>query len=381
MTKAISIEKVQEVAPEPVAAESAGQPILQLENLGQHFTLGGGLLRRGQTLYAVDGVSFTLAAGKTLGLVGESGCGKSTLARALLKLHQPSSGRIHFDGQDITDYSARQMRPLRQQMQLVFQDPQESLNSRHTIATILQEPFVIHGLGTAKERQVWAGELLQRVGLPVSALNRYPHEFSGGQRQRIGIARAMALKPKLLVCDEAVSALDVSVQSQILNLLLSLQQEYQLAILFIAHNLSVVKHISDHIAVMYLGRIIELAPSDDLYAQALHPYTQALLAAIPEPDPRRRKAPLMLQGEPPSPANPPSGCHFRTRCPYVGERCISEVPLLLPAEPTLGAQTLSNTKQSGGEAHQVACHFHREIMSGERLPQNVESCDIITPVI
>ncbi|ART82166.1 peptide ABC transporter substrate-binding protein [Oceanisphaera profunda] len=380
MTRAISIEQVRGAAPELNASKSAA-PLLQLENLAQHFTLGGGLLRRGQTLYAVDGVSFTLAAGKTLGLVGESGCGKSTLARSLLKLQQPSSGRIHFDGQDITDYSARQMRPLRQQMQLVFQDPQESLNSRHTIATILQEPFVIHGIGTAQERQVWAGELLQRVGLPVSALNRYPHEFSGGQRQRIGIARAMALKPKLLVCDEAVSALDVSVQSQILNLLLSLQQEYQLAILFIAHNLSVVKHISDHIAVMYLGRIIELAPSDELYAQALHPYTQALLAAIPEPDPRRRKVPLMLQGEPPSPANPPSGCHFRTRCPYVGERCINEVPPLLPAAPTLGAQSLLNIGPAGGEAHHVACHFHREIMSGERLPQNLESCDIITSLI
>lgn len=342
-----------------VATETAAAPILQLENLAQHFTLGGGLWRRGQTLYAVDGVSFTLAAGKTLGLVGESGCGKSTLARSLLKLQEPTAGRIYFAGQDITDYSARQMRPLRQDMQLVFQDPQESLNSRHTIATILQEPFVIHGLGTAKERRVWAGELLQRVGLPISALHRYPHEFSGGQRQRIGIARAMALKPKLLVCDEAVSALDVSVQSQVLNLLLSLQQEYQLAILFIAHNLSVVKHISDHIAVMYLGRIIELAPADALYTKALHPYTQALLAAIPEPDPRKRKAPLMLQGEPPSPANPPSGCHFRTRCPYAGERCANEVPLLIVAET------------SGDEPHHVACHYYKEIGSGERLPQTI----------
>ena len=347
-----------------VETETATAPILQLDNLAQHFTLGGGLWRRGQTLYAVDGVSFTLAAGKTLGLVGESGCGKSTLARSLLKLQEPTAGRIHFEGQDITNYSARQMRPLRQAMQLVFQDPQESLNSRHTIATILQEPFVIHGFGTANERQVWAGELLQRVGLPVAALHRYPHEFSGGQRQRIGIARAMALKPKLLVCDEAVSALDVSVQSQILNLLLSLQQEYQLAILFIAHNLSVVKHISDHIAVMYLGRIIELAPADDLYQNALHPYTQALLAAIPEPDPRKRKAPLMLQGEPPSPANPPSGCHFRTRCPYAGERCVNEVPQLLMAEPLL------DTQPAAGERHHVACHFHREIKSGERLPKN-----------
>lgn len=337
------------------------EPLLRLEKLAQHFTLGGGLLRRGSTLYAVDGVSFELEAGKTLGLVGESGCGKSTLARTLLKLHEPSRGRVYFDGQDITDYSPRQMRPLRQQMQLVFQDPQESLNGRHTIATILQEPFVIHGQGTAKERKAWASELLQRVGLPVSALDRYPHEFSGGQRQRIGIARAMALKPKLLVCDEAVSALDVSVQSQILNLLLSLQQEYQLAILFIAHNLSVVKHISDHIAVMYLGRVVEIAPAEALYSQALHPYTQALLAAIPEPDPRRRKAPLMLQGEPPSPANPPSGCHFRTRCPYVGKRCVQEAPALLAT-------------QEQGDAHRVACHFYQEILHGERLAND---CDTI----
>lgn len=344
------------------ATASTLPPVLRLDKLEQHFTLGGGLLRRGKTLYAVDGVSFELAAGQTLGLVGESGCGKSTLARALLKLNEPSGGRIFFAGQDISHYSARQMRPLRQQMQLVFQDPQESLNSRHTIGTILQEPFVIHGLGTAQERQTWASELLQRVGLPASALNRYPHEFSGGQRQRIGIARAMALKPKLLVCDEAVSALDVSVQSQILNLLLSLQQEYQLAILFIAHDLSVVKHISDHIAVMYLGRVVELAPAEALYRQPLHPYTQALLAAIPQPDPRLRKALSILQGEPPSPANPPSGCHFRTRCPYAGALCATDVP------------------QLQGEVHQVACHFYQEIRQGERLPNIKPGCDIITAV-
>ncbi|GAA3705150.1 dipeptide ABC transporter ATP-binding protein [Oceanisphaera sediminis] len=337
-------------------------PLLKIEQLQQHFTLGGGLLRRGKTLYAVDGVSFELEAGKTLGLVGESGCGKSTLARALLKLHEPSGGRILFEGQDITDYSRSQMRPLRQQMQLVFQDPQESLNGRHTIGTILQEPFVIHGLGTAAERKQWAAELLERVGLPASALERYPHEFSGGQRQRIGIARAMALKPRLLVCDEAVSALDVSVQSQILNLLLSLQQEYQLAMLFIAHDLSVVKHISDHIAVMYLGRIVELAPAEELYRRPLHPYTRALLAAIPEPNPRHRKIPTVLHGEPPSPASPPSGCHFRTRCPYVGDRCITEVPALI------------------GEGHRVACHFQQEIDRGQRLPQQPQGCDIIATV-
>ncbi|MFB9846502.1 ABC transporter ATP-binding protein [Oceanisphaera arctica] len=337
-------------------------PLLKIEQLQQHFTLGGGLLRRGKTLYAVDGVSFELEAGKTLGLVGESGCGKSTLARTLLKLHEPSGGRILFEGRDITDYSRSRMRPLRQRMQLVFQDPQESLNGRHTIGTILQEPFIIHGLGTAVERKQWAAELLERVGLSASALDRYPHEFSGGQRQRIGIARAMALKPRLLVCDEAVSALDVSVQSQILNLLLSLQQEYQLAMLFIAHDLSVVKHISDHIAVMYLGRIVELAPAEELYRRPLHPYTRALLAAIPEPNPRHRKVPTVLHGEPPSPASPPSGCHFRTRCPYVGERCITDVPALI------------------GEEHSVACHFQQEIERGQRLPQPPPGCDIIATV-
>ncbi|MGO3229288.1 MAG: ABC transporter ATP-binding protein [Oceanisphaera sp.] len=340
--------------------------LLKVEQLQQHFTLGGGLLRRGKTLYAVDGVSFELAPGQTLGLVGESGCGKSTLARAVLKLHEPSGGRIVFNGQDISQYSQTDMRPLRQQMQMVFQDPQESLNGRHTIGAILEEPFVIHGLGTTKERRQWAAELLARVGLPTAALTRYPHEFSGGQRQRIGIARAMALQPQLLVCDEAVSALDVSVQSQILNLLLSLQQEYQLAILFIAHDLSVVKHISDHIAVMYLGRIIELAPAEVLYQAPKHPYTQALLAAIPKPDPRQRQVPIMLEGEPPSPANPPSGCHFRTRCRYVGEICANQAPAL--------------ASDSDNSAHKVACHFHQAISSGQRLPQSAVGCDIIPTV-
>lgn len=324
--------------------------LLKVDNLQQHFTLGGGLLRKGRTLYAVDGVSFELEEGQTLGLVGESGCGKSTLARALLKLHEPTAGRILFDGVDISRFSRGQMQPLRREMQMVFQDPQESLNGRHTIGTLLQEPFVIHRIGRASERRQWAADLLARVGLPVSALDRFPHEFSGGQRQRIGIARAMALNPRLLVCDEAVSALDVSVQSQILNLLLSLQQERGLAMLFIAHDLSVVKHISDHIAVMYLGRIVELAPAEELYRQPRHPYTRALISAIPKPDPRDRQPPMMLSGELPSPANPPSGCHFRTRCPYAQERCAKESPGLM------------------GKGHRVACHFHEQIASGEQQP-------------
>lgn len=268
----------------------------------------------------------------------------------MLKLHEPTSGRIVYDGTDITDYSRRQMQPLRRQMQMVFQDPQESLNGRHTIGTLLQEPFVIHKMGSWRERQTWAAELLERVGLPASALDRFPHEFSGGQRQRIGIARAMALNPRLLVCDEAVSALDVSVQSQILNLLLSLQQERGLAMLFIAHDLSVVKHVSDHIAVMYLGRIVEQAPAEELYRQPRHPYTQVLISAIPQPDPRARRKPIMLSGELPSPASPPSGCYFRTRCPYAGERCAQEVPMLQ------------------GNEHKVACHYAAEIASGTRQP-------------
>ncbi|WP_429055160.1 ABC transporter ATP-binding protein [Aeromonas jandaei] len=314
--------------------------LLSVRGLTQHFRLGG-LLRRGYTVHAVDDISFDLKQGETLGLVGESGCGKSTLGRTLLKLFEPSCGTITFEGRDITRLSPREMRSLRQEMQMVFQDPAESLNSRHTVGQILEEPFIIHGKGSTQERRIWVDELLAKVGLPTSARDRYPHEFSGGQRQRIGIARAIALRPKLLICDEAVSALDVSVQSQIINLLLTLQREMQLAIIFIAHDLSVVKHISDRIAVMYLGRIVELADAQSLYLAPRHPYTQALISAIPVPDPRRRSQRILLIGDVPSPITPPTGCHFHPRCPHATELCKNKAPRLEVCDEA---------------RHQVACH-------------------------
>ncbi|NLS13958.1 ABC transporter ATP-binding protein [Vibrio sp. SM6] len=263
--------------------------ILRIENLKQHFVSGKGLLKKGYVVKAVDGVSLSVHAGETLGLVGESGCGKSSLGRTILKLYEPTEGRIFFEGQDITGLSGKAMRQLRKEMQIVFQDPMESLNPRHTIGMILSEPFEIHRIGTANERAQWVDELLIKVGLPTSAAQRYPHEFSGGQRQRIGIARAIALKPKLLICDESVSALDVSVQAQILNLLLTLQQEMNLAVIFISHDLSVVKHVSDRVAVMYFGKVVETGPTKALYANPQHEYTQQLLAAIPITHPKYRK--------------------------------------------------------------------------------------------
>lgn len=262
--------------------------VLRIDNLKQYYYSGKGLFKKGYVIKAVNGVSFSVAQGETLGLVGESGCGKSTLGRTILKLFEPTEGRIYFEGRDITKLSSKEMRPLRKEMQIVFQDPLESLNQRHTVGNILEEPYAIHGIGTREERKQWVLELLDKIGLPHSAVNRYPHEFSGGQRQRIGIARAIALKPKLLICDESVSALDVSVQAQILNLLLQIQKEMNLSIIFISHDLSVVKHISDRVAVMKKGEIVEMGTAKEIYSNPQDEYTKTLLAAIPITHPSQR---------------------------------------------------------------------------------------------
>ena len=262
--------------------------VIRIEGLKQHFLSGKNLFKKGYVIKAVDGVSFSVKQGETLGLVGESGCGKSTLGRTLLKLYEPSAGKIFFEGEDITHYSTKRMRPLRRDMQIVFQDPLESLNQRHTVGGILEEPFIIHGIGSKKDRKQWVLDLLDKIGLPHSAVTRYPHEFSGGQRQRIGIARAIALKPKLLICDESVSALDVSVQAQILNLLLKIQKEMNLSIIFISHDLSVVKHISDNVVVMKKGKIIEFGSVEDVYKNPKKEYTKTLLASIPITHPSQR---------------------------------------------------------------------------------------------
>ncbi|KAB0288776.1 ABC transporter ATP-binding protein [Vibrio fortis] len=262
--------------------------ILRIEELKQYYLTGKGVFKKGYVIKAVDGVSFSLEQGQTLGLVGESGCGKSTLGRTILKLYEPTEGKIFFEGKEITSLNSKQMRPLRREMQIVFQDPLESLNQRHTVGGILEEPYKIHGIGTPAERKQWVLELLDKIGLPHTAVNRYPHEFSGGQRQRIGIARAIALKPKLLICDESVSALDVSVQAQILNLLLKIQKEMNLSIIFISHDLSVVKHISDHVAVMKKGKIVEMGTAKEVYSSPKNEYTKELLSAIPITHPSQR---------------------------------------------------------------------------------------------
>jgi len=308
------------------------ESLLEIENLKVHYPVYGGIFRRRVgKVHAVDGVSFSIKRGETLGLVGESGCGKTTVGRSIIRLYLPTEGRVIFDGKDLSLLSRKQLQHLRRQMQIIFQDPFESLNSRQSIGNILEEPYLIHGLGTAGERRREVDRLLETVGLPRGAYDRFPHEFSGGQRQRIGIARAIALQPKLIICDEPVSALDVSIQSQILNLLIDLQRKMNLTYLFIAHDLAVVKHISDHIAVMYLGKIVEYAPADILYNRPVHPYTHALISAIPIPDPEVKRKKQILMGEVPSPISPPSGCVFHTRCPYAVEKCKRNIPPLIPA--------------------------------------------------
>jgi oligopeptide/dipeptide ABC transporter ATP-binding protein len=295
-------------------------PVVSVKNLRTYFPIRRGLLS--QTVgyvKAVDGVSFDIPEGKTLGLVGESGCGKTTVGRSILRLIPPTSGQVEYRGQDFLAHQGDELRKLRRRMQIVFQDPVSSLNPRMTVGNIVGEPIEVHGIARGKARQALVAQLLQRVGLDPSYANRYPHEFSGGQRQRIGIARAIALSPDFIVCDEPVSALDVSIQSQILNLLADLQKELKIAYLFIAHNLAVVEHFSHEVAVMYLGRIVEKATSADLYNNPKHPYTMSLLSAVPEPDPRPKKRRIVLMGEVPSPANPPTGCAFHPRCPLTRE--------------------------------------------------------------
>ena len=320
------------------------EPLLRVQNLVKQFPITGGILGRVvDRVHAVDGVSFDLAPGETLGVVGESGCGKSTTGRCILRLIEPTAGEVWFEGKNVTKASKEELRALARDMQIIFQDPYASLNPRMSVAAIIGEALTIHKLTkTPQEYEARIVQLLETVGLNADHMRRYPHEFSGGQRQRIGIARALAVNPKLIVCDEAVSALDVSIQAQVINLLEDLQEQFSLTYIFIAHDLSVVEHISDRVAVMYLGRIVEIAPAQALYTDPKHPYTEALLSAVPIPDPSIKRKRIPLVGDVPSPIRPPSGCHFHTRCP------IAQKPLCNTETPVL--------KQTG-EGHYVACHL------------------------
>lgn len=322
--------------------QPGASPLIEVRNLVKHFPITGGVfLREVAAVKAVDGVSLVIRPGETLGLVGESGCGKSTLGRLLLRLEEPTSGDILFQGESILGHDSAKMRALRKEMQIIFQDPFSSLNPRKSVAHIVGEPLYVHGMTNRREREARVLDLLEVVGLKREHMRRYPHQFSGGQRQRIGVARALALNPKLIICDEAVSALDVSIQAQVINLLEDLQDEFGLTYLFISHALSVVQHISDRVAVMYLGKIVEAAESGSLYQRPLHPYSQALLSAAPVPDPSRKRKRIVLPGDVPSPINPPRGCRFHTRCLYTQDICSREEPQLKEIEA----------------AHYVACFF------------------------
>jgi peptide/nickel transport system ATP-binding protein len=336
---------------------NGGGPLVQVEDLKVYFPIKSGLVldRHVGDIKAVDGVSLEIKRGETVGLVGESGCGKSTVGRAILRLYEPTDGRIVFDGQDITHLGESDMRPLRRRMQMVFQDPYSSLNPRHSVGRMVSEPMRVHGLGSRRSANARVRELLQTVGLPADAASRYPHEFSGGQRQRVGLARSLAMNPDFIVADEPVSALDVSIQAQIVNLLESLQSEFELTYLFIAHDLAIVRHISDRIAVMYLGKIVEVSPAGELYERPLHPYTISLLSAVPIPDPaiELHRERILLYGDLPSPANPPTACRFHTRCPYIQKsRCTDEEPKL----------------RKLADGHVVACHWAEDIEAGRIQP-------------
>lgn len=317
--------------------------LLEVKNLKMHFPVKEGiLLRTGAFNRAVDDVSLTINSGETLGLVGESGCGKSTLGRCIIRLYDPTDGEILFEGANITRMRSRPLLPIRRHIQMIFQDPMESLNSRHTVGDILEEPFIVQNIGKPEWRKHRVRELLDIVGLPARSVSRYPFEFSGGQRQRIGIARSIALNPKFIICDEPVSALDVSIQSQIINLLIDLQREFNLSYLFIAHDLAVVKHISDRIVIMYLGKIVESGDSQEIYNHPKHPYTQSLISAIPVPDPHNKSERQVLTGDVPSPINPPSGCSFHPRCPHVQDECKHNEPQL---------------RATSSATQNIACHF------------------------